>query len=65
MAVRQDRRFCDYCDRYTLHQKEIFGGAWGCLLTVLTFGLFIPIWILADVFGMFKPYRCQRCGEKN
>ena len=34
------------------HSKEIFGGEWGCLLTVLTCGFFIPVWLLIDVLGL-------------
>lgn len=64
MAQRQLSRFCATCDRQTLHAKEIFGMTWGCLFTILTAGLFLPLWILVDVFGALKPYRCQSCGGK-
>ena len=35
----------------------------GCLLSILTLGLFIPFWIASDVLGIFKSYRCQDCGK--
>ena len=38
---------------------------WGCLLTILTVGLWIPIWILMSIFGTASGYRCQMCGKKN
>lgn len=64
MAVKQISRHCRTCGRQTLHQKQIFGGSWGCLLTLLTAGLFLPIWLLSDLLGILKPYRCQMCGSK-
>lgn len=63
MAIRQATRFCSTCGKRTLHQKETFSNTWGCLLTILTGGAFLVIWILADLLGAFKPYRCQTCGQ--
>ena len=63
MAIKQISRYCRHCRKRTLHQKEVFSGGWGCLLTILTGGLFIIIWLLADIIGIFKPYRCQVCGK--
>lgn len=63
MAIKQTSRYCRTCARPTLHQKEIFSGAWGCLLTLLTGGLFLIVWILADVLGVLRPYKCQACGR--
>lgn len=63
MAIKQTSRYCRTCGKPTLHQKEIFSGAWGCLLTLLTGGLFLIVWILADVLGILRPYKCQVCGQ--
>lgn len=62
MATRQARRYCYDCERKTLHAKETFGDGMGCLLTILTLGLFIPVWLLIGIIEAFKPFRCQRCG---
>jgi len=35
----------------------------GLLLTLLTAGLFLPIWLLIDVLGVLRPYKCQTCGR--
>jgi len=64
MATRQKTKFCPICRRKTLHQKEIFAGEWGCLLTLFTCGLFLPFWALADLGSWLKPYRCQVCGRE-
>jgi len=63
MPVQQRQRFCKVCGGATLHQREVFGCAWGCLLTIVTAGLFLPFWLLIDLVGMFRPWRCQRCGH--
>jgi len=62
MSIILRQRFCRNCGRKTLHQKETFSLGFGCLLTILTGGLFIPIWLLVDILGMFSPFRCQQCG---
>ena len=54
---------CRYCQRRTLHSKERFGCGMGLLLTLLTTGLFLPIWLLIDVLGVLRPYKCQTCGR--
>lgn len=43
MSVDQTQRHCKTCDKPTLHQRSTFSFGWGCLLTILTSGLFIPI----------------------
>jgi len=65
MAMKQDSRHCAGCNRVTLHGKPQFGFGWGCLLTILTGGIFIPIWLLADLVDCFGSYVCQTCGRKN
>ena len=62
MATKQKRKFCIECNKNTLHQKETFSGGMGCLLTILTGGLFLPLWLLADLCGIFSKYKCQSCG---
>jgi hypothetical protein len=36
----------------------------GCFLTILTGGLFLPVWILIDLCNLLTRYRCQTCGSK-
>lgn len=62
MATQQRQRKCRTCGRKTLHARETFGFGWGCLLTILTGGLFLVVWVLIDLFGMIRPWRCQVCG---
>jgi uncharacterized protein (DUF983 family) len=63
MARIQSRRHCKVCGQRTLHEHEHFSGGMGCLLTILTAGLFLPIWVLILIIEAFQPWRCQRCGS--
>lgn len=56
--------FCPICNRVTAHVRERFSTGWGCLLTLLTMGLFIPVWILIDLMELSGPPQCQYCGNK-
>ena len=63
MATYQSRRYCKACGAKTLHQREVFSTGLGCLLTILTAGLFFPIWFLIGICDLFNPWRCQTCGK--
>ncbi|MGC1722937.1 MAG: hypothetical protein WA746_28505 [Isosphaeraceae bacterium] len=64
MSVTQSRYWCATCNQYTLHERHLFGAGWGCLLTILTAGIFIPIWLLISLCEtLSNPPRCQKCGE--
>lgn len=65
MSIRQKSRYCPQCGRKTLHQKSYFSGGWGCLLTILTVGLFLPIWFIAGLADHLKGWHCQSCGKVN
>lgn len=65
MAVDQKSRYCKSCRKNTLHIRHRVSEMWGCLLTLITVGLWIPIWFVMSLFGTFGSYRCQTCGRKN
>src|SRR5271157_105151 len=63
MSVTQSRSWCSTCQEHTLHERHFFGAGWGCLLTILTGGIFIPIWLLISLCEtVSNPPRCQKCG---
>lgn len=66
MAV-QKSRYCKECQRKTLHQKyQWVNDGMGCLLTLLSAGLFLLLWfpcLILQIF--FASWRCQVCGRKN
>lgn len=61
MAVHQKSAYCKLCKQQTLHLRHTMGSGWGCFLTLLTGGLFAPIWFLSELSGR---WHCQRCGAK-
>ncbi len=63
MGVVQTTRYCSACGKNTLHVKHNFGTGWVCLLTLLTSGLFLLIWIPIIIVQAMKPLRCQACGK--
>jgi hypothetical protein len=63
MPQRQTSRFCRVCRRRTLHARTVNSGGIGCLLTLLTFGLWLIPWLLLDLLGAARPWRCQHCGS--
>jgi len=63
MAIVQRQRYCKTCARPTLHSRETLSFGFGCLATLLTAGLFLPFWLLIDLLGIFRPWRCQVCGQ--
>jgi hypothetical protein len=62
MGIQQDRLLCLDCGKPTLHSRPHFSGGIGCILTVLTGCIFLPIWVLILVVQSFQPMRCQTCG---
>jgi hypothetical protein len=62
MAVMQAQRRCGTCGRKTLHARSYTGAGTGCLLSVVTLGLFLPVWLVMATVEMFRPWRCQQCG---
>jgi len=66
MGSPQGSRFCPTCGRQTMHQRHVMiSDGIGCLLTLITAGLFLLIWIPLAVMDSFQPWRCQQCGAKN
>lgn len=62
--MQQVSRHCKICERQTLHVKHsTVGCGWGLLLSLLTVGLFIPIWFALGIRDAFTPFRCQQCGK--
>lgn len=64
MAMQKSKK-CRECGRRTLHAKETFSDGWGCVLTLMTGGLFLPIWFLLALLAALRPWRCQTCGSTN
>lgn len=63
MSTITTRRNCRTCGQKRLFAKEKQSNVLHLLLTVLTCGLWLPVWLLVAVLVAFRPYRCTVCGE--
>lgn len=62
--MEQCGMFCDHCQQQRLHaRKEVIGCGFGTLLTILTGGLFLFVWIFLACFP--EPWVCQTCGNQS
>jgi hypothetical protein len=56
--------YCTKCKARTPHESYyLIGMGWGCFMTVITFGMFIPLWLFYAHMEDSWPSRCQICGE--
>lgn len=57
------RRHCKDCDQKRPFTKKTPSHILHLLLSVVTVGCWIPVWILMIVLNAFSPYRCTNCGK--
>lgn len=60
----QSSQPCRVCQRRTLHARGKFSDGMGCLLVVLTGGIFIPVWLAISISDSSRTWRCQVCGTE-
>ena len=63
MTPTKKRGYCPECDRNVMAEREAgISDGWGCLLTILTGGLFFPLWVLLWILNAQNTYDCPICG---
>ncbi len=63
MGVISKSYQCSTCQRPTLHQRPNAAHLIHFILTLITCGGWLPIWLIAGINKAMYPYRCQSCGE--
>jgi DNA-directed RNA polymerase subunit RPC12/RpoP len=63
MATAQITAECSYCRSKRLFTKSGPSHVLHLILSVLTVGLWLPVWVIIVVLGALTPYRCQSCGK--
>lgn len=59
---RQD--YCPHCQANVLAERTSgISDGMGCLISLLTLGLFLPFFLLARIAADFRPYLCPHCGS--
>ncbi len=61
MSTHQTMMRCKACGKQTVHIQERANHVLHLLLTLLSLGVWIPIWFLCSLSG---PPRCTSCGRK-
>lgn len=57
-------RFCKGCNEdVKVEKKETISMGMGILLSLITAGIFVPIWILIAIIDWIAPFRCSKCGR--
>jgi len=63
MATVNKGGFCPNCQQQRMGSKQVLGGGWGCILSLLTGGLFFPFWIAWMILDENpRPFICNVCG---
>ena len=57
------RKYCEDCGQHRLFEKPTPSHVLHFLLTVVTVGLWFPVWVLCIFGNAFTPYRCTQCGK--
>jgi len=59
-----EQKWCDQCRQHVMAErtKGISDGM-GCLLTFLTCGLFLLLWIPIMIMSAFYSFDCPHCGS--
>ena len=63
MSKATVRRNCPDCGQNRLFEKSAPNHVLHLILSVISIGFWIPIWILLVVANAFTPFRCPVCGK--
>ena len=54
---------CPHCDRHVLARRQSTNQVLHLLLTLLTCGLWLLVWMSMDTAGKLQPWLCTQCGR--
>ncbi len=60
MSMQQTSKLCTYCGEYRLFQRKGTNHILHLLLSLVTVGLWIPIWALCMI--KIGGWHCSKCG---
>lgn len=58
--MEQISKYCRYCKQHTIHQRQGVNHILHLLITVLTCGLWVIIWVLLIWFNI-GGWHCRKC----
>jgi hypothetical protein len=63
MSLKTKGAFCSHCQKQTMAQGTKPNHILHLILSILTLGLWLPIWLLITI-GKVGGYRCTSCGNR-
>ena len=63
MGEVTSRRHCHSCGQFRLFQKQRINHVLHLLLTVLSGGLWVVVWLVLGIRNLDAPFVCPICGE--
>jgi hypothetical protein len=63
MGTQKKRMFCEEDVAMVLAERQTPNHILHILLSVVTAGFWIPVWLLITLFG-YGSYKCPRCGAR-
>lgn len=63
MGVVQSSNYCLVCNRQSMFQKQKINHVLHFVISLFTFGLWIPVWITLAIINGAKSNRCATCGS--
>jgi hypothetical protein len=63
MGIQKKRMFCEDDVAMVLAERQTPNHVLHLLLSIVTAGLWIPVWLLVLLFG-YSSYKCPHCGAR-
>ena len=63
MSTTTVQRHCPVCGQYRLFAKQGPSHILHLLLSLVTLGMWLPVWFLCVLLSAFEPFRCMACGQ--
>ena len=62
MGVKQTSSYCHTCQRQSMFQKPGINHLLHLILSVVTLGFWLFVWLILAIIAAGKPERCVTCG---
>lgn len=64
MGIAKSRRYCPEDDRMVFAEKQTPNHILHLLMSIITVGFWLPIWLIVVVVSDLGAYRCPVCGAR-
>ncbi|KRE00066.1 hypothetical protein ASE63_08160 [Bosea sp. Root381] len=64
MGEKTERAYCRTCEAPVLATKQKPAHVLHLLLTLVTLGVWLIVWIVLTLIASMKSYRCPTCGDR-